>query len=405
MGKNKKIAIILTIALILECLLVIGGKTSEAAGTTLKVTSPKSVAINCSITIKTNVKAKFSTSNKKIATVNSKGVVKGKKEGTVKITVTSKSNKEQKKTITIKVKNQLVVTTPENSKATLYVGDTVKIKTNLSSKYKSSDTSVATVSSSGKVTAKKVGTAKITVTSKNNKKLKKTVTIIVEDKSFSTTTEQATTQQNTTEQDTSEIITPNPGATTEDTTAGSTTEKPTTETPSTEEPVPIGITAKYKGVIPSSASTSQMGIDAKLQYDNGTEVPIDSNKLSYSYKETKDDYGVYTVTYLNYITEMKIYFIDVGDTPYPMILNAYYNGDTIKKGETPKLEDISAEVGFTDNTVKSLTSDDIYIALRNDDSEDSRYRFFVVYEYWFEYEGQQMYGGISAGNLYVPYEE
>ena len=63
----------------------------EAAAQKLKVTVPaKTVAINTTITLKTNVKAKFKSSNKKIATVSSKGVVKGKKAGKATITVTSK---------------------------------------------------------------------------------------------------------------------------------------------------------------------------------------------------------------------------------------------------------------------------------------------------------------------------
>lgn len=47
----------------------------------------------------------FKSGNKKIATVSSKGVVKGKKAGKVKITVTAKANKKLKKSVTMKVKD------------------------------------------------------------------------------------------------------------------------------------------------------------------------------------------------------------------------------------------------------------------------------------------------------------
>ena len=47
---------------------------------------------------------KFKSSNKKIATVSSKGVVTGKKAGKVTITVTSKKNKKVKKSIKLTVK-------------------------------------------------------------------------------------------------------------------------------------------------------------------------------------------------------------------------------------------------------------------------------------------------------------
>lgn len=95
----------------------------------------------------------FKSGNKKIATVSSKGVVKGKKAGKVKITVTAK--------------------------AVLYVGGTKTLKSIVKPsgvycpvKWSSGNKAVATVSSTGKITAKKPGTATITVraTQKNNKK-------------------------------------------------------------------------------------------------------------------------------------------------------------------------------------------------------------------------------------------
>lgn len=106
--------------------------------------------------------AKFKSSNTKVATVNSKGVITGKKAGTTKITVTVG---KYKKVLTVKVKKPSfsLVKSSANLKKGKKV--TIKVKAAPASKvtYKSSNTKVATVNSKGVVTAKKKGTAKITV--------------------------------------------------------------------------------------------------------------------------------------------------------------------------------------------------------------------------------------------------
>ena len=106
--------------------------------------------------------AKFKSSNTKVAAVNSKGVITGKKAGTTKITVTVG---KYKKVLTVKVKKPSFSLV--KSSANLKKGKkiTIKVKAAPASKvtYKSSNTKVATVNSKGVVTAKKKGTAKITV--------------------------------------------------------------------------------------------------------------------------------------------------------------------------------------------------------------------------------------------------
>ena len=195
---------------------IVVGKT-----TTIKVKSFKGIS---------NKNIAFSSSDKKVATVSSKGKVTGKKAGKATITVTSLINKNVKAKFTITVKTADMIDTdysekgkgkivleednvvlyPEKSFHKIYdhCGDAhsleyytedhesmdqfigeqllvqkekygqaqIKVKRitgvkNSAVSYRSSNTSVAAVSSTGFVTPKKVGTATITVTSKANKKV------------------------------------------------------------------------------------------------------------------------------------------------------------------------------------------------------------------------------------------
>lgn len=126
----------------------------------------------------------YKSSNKKVFTVNSKGKIAAKKKGTAKLTVTLASGK--KATAKVKVQKGIVKTTKlktNTSKLVLLRKGTYTLRTALTPlttqqkiAYSSSNKKVATVSSKGVITAKKKGTAKITVKS-GSKKMKVTVTV------------------------------------------------------------------------------------------------------------------------------------------------------------------------------------------------------------------------------------
>ena len=134
--------------------------------------------------------ASWKSSKSKVATVNSKGKITGKKVGTAKITVTLKSGvkatvkvKVQKKEVTTSKLSVTGKTSKIGKKLTLKKGKSAALAatvTPITSKqkvtYKSSNKKVAAVTSKGKITAKKPGKAKITVKS-GKKKVVITVTV------------------------------------------------------------------------------------------------------------------------------------------------------------------------------------------------------------------------------------
>ncbi len=126
---------------------------------------------------------KYTSSNKKVATVSSKGVVTGKKAGKVTITATSKKSKKVKKTIKITVKQLKPTQISLSSKVAMKTGDKKALKATVKPagvycplSWSSGNKSVATVDKKGNVTAKAPGTAVITVKSKEKNKKGKFLT-------------------------------------------------------------------------------------------------------------------------------------------------------------------------------------------------------------------------------------
>ena len=136
-----------------------------------------------------DAKATFTSSNTKVATVSSTGVVKGVKAGTATITA---SYGNAKATCKVTVKAPSVKFAKKT--ATVYRGKTATVKATLagvsSVKYTSSNKKVATVNSkTGAVKGLKAGTVTITATSG---KLKATYKLTVKNPTFSLTKSSAT---------------------------------------------------------------------------------------------------------------------------------------------------------------------------------------------------------------------
>ena len=164
-------------------------QTVEAAAkkVTLKASNKKVCAGK---TVKINAKAmkgaklSYKTSNKKIATVNSRGVVTGKKSGTVKITITARKSKYKtvKKTITVKVVKQNQNISARNMGLTTGQRKNLGAKARTPMTYKSSNPKVVTVDKKGNLKALRPGTAKIKVYAKATgtfNKASRTITVKV----------------------------------------------------------------------------------------------------------------------------------------------------------------------------------------------------------------------------------
>lgn len=340
---QKMYAVLLTFVMLCGCLIIPTPANVEAAGNTkLKVTSAKTVVVGKTIKIKTNVKAKFKSSNKKIATVSNKGVVKGKKAGKVKITVTSKSNKKQKKVIKITVKKK------QNTTAT---------------------TEKQTPSPNPKPTT--------------------------EAPSTKPTTQAPTTQAPTTEKKTTE----------EATTEKGTTENTTTEAP-TEKKV-VGIEANYRGSkVPNDLyMIGVFGADIRLIYSDGSKEEIIGNgNCSFDLINTTSNIATYEVKYKEFSTQFSVELYNTNKI-YPYQLNVRYIGDTLDQGTLPKLEDLETEIIMNDiDTTIDVDKSKLEIILLKDITDISEYEFAFVYDYTFTDEnGNELF--ISRNTReYIPHK-
>ena len=185
-GKKKGSAVV-TVTLASKKTASFKVTVQKAAVKTTKITTPpksltlakgatyKKLASSIAVTpVTSKEKVTYSSSNKKVATVSSKGVIKAKKAGTAKITV-----KSGKKKVVVTVKVTGVKTTNLSgvpAAKNVSKGKSFKIKAIATPKntdekitFKSSNKKVATVTSKGVVKGLKKGAATITVQSGSKK--------------------------------------------------------------------------------------------------------------------------------------------------------------------------------------------------------------------------------------------
>ena len=160
-------------------------KMAEGKTGTLKATVTPSNA--------TNKKIKWTSSNEKIATVDSNGKVTAKKFGKVTIKAISEENSKIVASVNIKVLQKVTsLSIDGESELEVYKGWEKKMKvickptedTDTSVEWESTNTKVATVDSNGVVKAVGVGTAEIRVKATSNPKATDAIKLVVSDKYY-----------------------------------------------------------------------------------------------------------------------------------------------------------------------------------------------------------------------------
>lgn len=211
--KNITKKIVFTLAMVLAMGLTVGAK-AEAKVKSVSITEPtkksaytierkdkdvkKQLKVRVKVTGKSSKAVKFKTSNRKVVSVSSTGMLTAKKAGKATITVISKADSKKKDTLKITVKQlatgvKASVKKPlgnYNGVYALQKGKKYNIDVKVSPKgvsskkvsYKSSSKKVATVSSKGQITAKKAGKTTITVKALDGSKKQAKFTVYVTEK-------------------------------------------------------------------------------------------------------------------------------------------------------------------------------------------------------------------------------
>ncbi|BCN30416.1 Ig-like domain-containing protein [Anaeromicropila herbilytica] len=143
-------------------------KLGKGKSYTLKATVYNSTA--------TNKTVRWKSSKPSVATVNSRGKITGKRLGYTTITAYATDGSGVEATCDVRVVNQITSISLNRTAITMVEGKSTKLTAKIkpsnatyrSGKWKSSNSSIATVSTNGTVTALTAGTATITVSAKDN---------------------------------------------------------------------------------------------------------------------------------------------------------------------------------------------------------------------------------------------
>ncbi len=189
---RKMLALILTLVFAMSVCSAMS-VTAFAAGSSVKLPYTQfTVSKGGSVSLKPEVKGvksyklTWKSSDSSVVKVSSNGKVTGVKNGSATVTVTVKGT-QTSDSVKVYVGKKITSVSVDKTSISLKKGDTYKIKASVKPadaafravSYSSSNKSVATVSSKGVITAKKAGTAKITVKAADGSGKKTVITVKV----------------------------------------------------------------------------------------------------------------------------------------------------------------------------------------------------------------------------------
>lgn len=187
-------------------ILMIGAILLVGCKTKIKITVDESITVYTNepfqLNFETNDKKGllFESLNETMFTIDENGVIIGHEKGQSFLKIVSKSDKNVTMTITVRIEQGETITVP--SELTLMVGESSLLNVvksfDTGVNFSSADTNIVTVDANGNITAVGGGTVDVTVTSKENERIKGVVTVTVTEGTTITVDESVTLSREST---------------------------------------------------------------------------------------------------------------------------------------------------------------------------------------------------------------
>ncbi|MCI7766485.1 MAG: cellulase family glycosylhydrolase [Oscillospiraceae bacterium] len=207
---KKLLSLLISMVMMMSLCCIAGVPVSAAEASislpwkTITITKGKAITLTPEVTGVKDYTLEWTTSDKSIAAVTSKGKVSGVKNGTATITVKVKGT-SAKASVKVTVGTKVSSVKASESSISLKAGETYTVKCEVSPEgasnktlsYSTSNKSIASVSSKGVITAVKAGTAKITAKATDGSGKNAVITVKVTGTSSETSSSNSSSKKTT----------------------------------------------------------------------------------------------------------------------------------------------------------------------------------------------------------------